>query len=471
MEESELRGHLAEIQEFSLQSNSHSYPEIGFFMADVSFAAETFAPFDFRALESKALRAVYEDLCRRFHDAVEPAFWEDSLDDDTWRNRMFSALIAETGDVVQEDVLLALSPEFHMQIQWLPGGRIINGELLFDEVFHEDHCNSGDSQRELPCDHNVREFLYNLVRSYEDLEYVNIGRVVNSLSRRPQRRGRREVYIAVIKRNGHAEELVSIIRMQKWGVREHLNDGLPLLQAMFRSDEYTEYVLDRRFACHHLGMNIPKHINTRKVCEQYVGSQMGPTGTVIWSPYFRRAYIRGIATDKMPRQRFQDADFSLRFARLLGIAAAPNIIVGRCDDIEKKVLFDDGDEVVIEDASGMPIDIVVADQTGTFADYRKPLQASAAAYADPINRRLEYLPDPETFARAYLDAFVEKFSCVQEKYRRRRKQFDTLFKNRPYSEDGSFAYRWEQILKRLDDTDPSELAQLIQASLQAAVAC
>ena len=471
MEESQLRTHLAEIQEFSPQSNSHAYPEIGFFMADVSFNAETFAPFDFRALESEALRAAHEDLRRRFHDAVEPAFWEDSVDDDTWRNRMFSALIAETDDVVQEDVLLALSPEFHMQIQWLPGGRIINGELLFDEVFHEDHCKSGDSQRESPCDNNVREFLFNLVRSYEDLEYVNIGRVVNSLSRRPQRRGRREVYIAVIKRNGHTEEIVSIIRMQKWGVREHLNDGLPLLQAMFRSDEYTEYILDRRFACHHLGMNIPRHINTRKVCERYVGSGMGPKGTMIWSPYFRRAYIRGIATDKMPRQRFQDAGFSLRFARLLGIAAAPNIIVGRCDDIEKKMLFDDGDEVVIEDASGMPTDIVVADQTGTFADYLEPLQASAATYADPINRRLEYLPDPEAFARAYLDAFVEKFSCVQEKYRRRRKQFDTLFKDRPYSEDGSFAYRWEQVLKRLDDTDPRELAQLIQANLQVAVAC
>jgi len=65
------------------------------------------------------------------------------------------------------------------------------------------------------------------VRTYEDLEYVNIGQVVNSLSRRPQRRGRRDVYIAVVKRLGHPQELVSIIRMQKWGVREHL-DAIPI---------------------------------------------------------------------------------------------------------------------------------------------------------------------------------------------------------------------------------------------------
>src|ERR1017187_2365462 len=100
---------------------------------------------------------------------------------------------------------------------------------------------------------------------------------------------------------------------------------------------------------------------------------------------------------------------------------------------------------------------------GTFVDYLKPLQASAAAYADPVNRRMEYLPDAEGFARAYLEAFVEKFSCVQDKYRRRRRAFDTLFKNRLYDTDGSFAYRWEQVLKRLDETDPRELAEIIQS--------
>ena len=471
LDESQLRQHLAEIREFSARWNPHGNPEIAFFKADSSFSRDAFAPYEFGRLDGAQLRTAYEDLGRRFRDAVAPEFREDIPDDDGWRNRMFSALIAETDDVVPEGVLLALSPEFHMQIQWLPGGRIANGELLFDEVFEEDPCNPDDPDGETFCDNNVREFLYNLVRSFEDLEYVNIGRVVNSLSRRRERRGRRDVYIAVIKRLGHPQEIVSIIRMQKWGVREHLNDGMPLLEAMFKSDEYTEYVLDRRFACHHLGMNIPNHITTRKVCERYVGGQAGPAGTMIWSPYFRRAYIPGIATDKMPRQRFRDAGFCLEFARQLGWAAASNIIVGRCDDVDETVLFDDGDEVVTEDARGMPIEIKVADQTGTFVDYLKPLQASAAAYADPVNRRIEYLPDPEGFARAYLDAFVEKFSAVQDKYRRRRKAFDTLFKNRPYSVDGSLAYRWEQVLKRLDQTDPRELAEIIQSHLQMPTVC
>ena len=73
------------------------------------------------------------------------------------------------------------------------------------------------------------------------------------------------------------------------------------------------------------------------------------------------------------------------------------------------MLFDDGDEVVIEDAHGMPVDIVVADQTGTFVDYLRDLEDSAAVYARPINRRWQSLADAEGFAEAYLDAFEERF--------------------------------------------------------------
>ena len=45
--------------------------------------------------------------------------------------------MAETDELVQEEMLLGLSPEFFMQIQWLPGGRLVNGDLVPDEVFEE----------------------------------------------------------------------------------------------------------------------------------------------------------------------------------------------------------------------------------------------------------------------------------------------------------------------------------------------
>lgn len=461
-DDAELRAHLEEIREFSRRLNPQRNPEIAFYMAGDSFSAAALEPCNFTSMSRGELRAVHERLVARFREAVPPEFHDDDLDCSHWQHRMFSALVAETGEVVQEEVLLSLSAEFYMQIHWRPGGRMVNGELVFDELFEEG--------RRAPCEENAREFLYNLVREYEDLEYVNVGQVVNSLSRRPQCRGRREVYIAVMKRRGHPKETVSIIRMQKWGVREHLDEGRSLPDAMYRSDEYTEYVLDRRFACRYLGMNIPRKVTARKICERYIAPWTKPEGCMIWSPYFERPYVRGIASDKMPRQRFRDPEFALAFARLLGAAAASNLIVGRCD-CDHNVLFDDGDEIVMENGQGMPVEIVVADQTGTFCDYQNPLRASAAAYADPINRRVAVLPDPDQFARTYLEAFVERFTCVQDKYRRKRRAFDRLFMTRPYDEQGCFAYRWKQVLNRLEESDARELADIIQANFEMGIGC
>ena len=56
---------------------------------------------------------------------------------------------------------------------------------------------------------------------------------------------------------------------------------------------------------------------------------------------------------------------------------------------------------------------------------------------------------------------------LQEDYRRRKRSFDTLFKHRPRDERGSFAYRWERILARLDHTDPLALTQALRKQLHA----
>jgi hypothetical protein len=233
---------------------------------------------------------------------------------------------------------------------------------------------------------------------------------------------------------------------------------------MFESEEYTEYVLDRRLACQQLGMHLPARVNARKIAERYMAPWTGAGGILIWSPYFERPYIPGNATDKVPCHRFAEPDFALRFARLLGVAAAANVIVGRSD--AGGVLFDDGDEVMVEDSARMPLDIIVADQTGTFNDYDGDLRRFAAGYAEPVNRRLEFLPDARGFAGLYLDTFLERFLAIQQGYRDRKRAFHTLFKNRPYDKGGSFLYRWEQILGRLDRTDPRELRSLIAAHLR-----
>lgn len=462
MDDEQLCRHLIEIRDFSGKTNRHGEREVRFFMAE-GFSSDELA-IDFRTMDRSSLRSTYEDLCRQFERAVNPEYRVDDSNSPAWRSHMCAALISQDDESISEETVLGLSSEFFMQIHWLPGGRVEEGELIFDPVFEaRAEAESGSTLANL-CDDKSRGIIYNFVREYGDLEYVNVGRVIGSLSRRPAMYGRRDVYIAVVKRVGMADEICNIIRMQKWGIREHLDSGKPLLDAIYQSEEYSEYIQDRRLGCRQLGMNLPPRVTVRRLVEKYSGTQQQFRGTMIWSPYFQRDYIHGIASDKMPGYRFRSEAFALRFARLLGRAAAVNMIVGRCD-LAGNVLFDDGDEVVIEDADGLPCDIVVADHTGTFADYLSDLGEFAADYAAPLNRRIDMVPFPDRFAEAYLDAIEERFAAVQQEYARQRRGFDTLFKHQPCDEAGNLAYRWKRVLERLDTTDPSELKQRIREKI------
>ena len=465
LEDEALRLHLNEIREHCVRHNARGHLELDFFQADKSFSSADFTRHEFDQFDSHALRTVHAELAQKFRDAVPRELRFDDKDDAQWRNRMFTALIAQRDEIVSEETLLGLSSEFFMQIQWLPGGRIEDGELIFDSTFDLFDENMDNEELLDICDERARGFIFNFVREHANLEYVNIGRVVNSLSRRQDTGRRRGVYIAEVKRDNEPEEIVSIIRMQKWGVREHLDDRKPLRDAMIDSDEYTEYVLDRRLGCRQLSMNLPCHVTARKVWESYCSDTTGPKGINIASPYIERDYIRGIATDKITPHCLENEEYAIRLARLLGEAAAVNIIVGRCDQ-HGKVLFDDGDEVILENGSDLPDDLIVADPTGTFHNFDLDLAATAPAYAEPVNRRRGILGNPVEFAQVYLNAFRSRFCRIQNDYRRRRRAFDTLFKYRKWDPNGSFAYRWEQILARLDRTDANALTEVIRDNLK-----
>ena len=137
------------------------------------------------------------------------------------------------------------------------------------------------------------------------------------------------------------------------------------------------------------------------------------------------------------------------------------MIVGRCD-LDKKIVFDDGDEVVQEDAAGLPREIVVSDQMGTFSDFKLPLEYFAKGYAEPVNRRLPLMRCPAEFAAAYLDAILERFTHIQQEYFRRKRAFDSLFSHQRLDEKGNFRFRWEQVLKRLQETDAKALVEAIR---------
>jgi hypothetical protein len=459
LDDAELRKHIAEIASYASRRNRNGYSEIEFFMADPGLDA---ADFEFVSSASpEELRPRFDALCAKVRGKVPAEYQRDDLDEAPWRKRIFARLMTQPNEALVDDQTMGLDPDFSMRVEWLPGGRIEDGELILDPAI-EDGYGHKQEKRVSPV---VRGLILNLVQEFGDLEYINLGSVLPSPRRNELRGGRREVYVAQIKQRRAAAEVLQIIRMQKWGVRERLDKNKSLEDAMIEAEEYTEYVLDRRLACRQLGMNLVLSQTAPKVSEQYDGSNLHYRGRRIWSPYFQRDYISGIPTDQVLARKLADPGYAVSFALLLGQAAATNMIVGRAE-LSGEVVFDVGDEIVVENSSGLPSRIVVSDHVGTFVDWKGSLEARASEYATPIKRRLAFVADRDQFINAYLSGFTDRFIHTKVEYIKHRRAFDTLFKHRPWDPAGSHACRWSHVLERLRHADPLKLTQLIAAQIR-----
>ena len=461
-----LRKMLVEIKTFSARRNRQGSPEVDFLLSHPAFSRRNFEHMDFVMFDNAALRQKHGELAAAFREAVPAALRADNPADIEWRNQMFAALISQPHETSTKEIVQGLSPEFFLQIEWLPGARIEEGELLLDPVFAEAEAEQQNAELQAMCDLRAREFIFNYVREFGDIEYVNIGRIGRSLSLRREEARRNAVYIAEVKQNGNPVPVVRIIRLQKWGIAEHLNDGVDLLTAILRAEEYTDYILDRRLGCRQLGMHLPPHVQTRRISERYTGQNSRYHGQVYWITYLERDYVAGRASDKLPDASYQNPEFNRRLARLLGEAACVNLTVGRMRADRASVLFDDGDEVILLDAAGLPASLAVSDHTGTFTNYESDLTLNAEAYAEAVNRRIARMPNAAEFAEIYIAAFVERFEHIQQVYRERRRAFDSLFKHRPWDPGGSMPYRWFHVLKRLDAADARQLAAVIRSRVK-----
>jgi hypothetical protein len=465
--EQELRLHLQEIRDYSSRRNRIGHREVAFFAADESFGFKDFADYDFEGVAPGQLRAFHGELVARFKKAVPNAFHKDLPNAQLWRNRMFTCLKDEHDDTATDSVVSGLTPEFFHKIRWLPGGRIENGELIFDSAFGDGAGPAHDAELAALCDQRVRGFICNYIREFGALQYVNIGGLLPGLSNLPPVGGH-HAYLAEVKHCGAEKPVLRILRIQRWGIREHLDEGKPLLWAIMEAQDYTEYTLDRRLGCWELGMPLPGRIDTRFLFESYNGTNRELLTTRIWTTYYERDFINGLATDKIPEARLRDDTFALSLARLLGQAAAPNLVVGRVTT-KGEVTFDRGDEMLLMDEIGMPQRIVVADHAGTFNDYEKPLEDFASAYARPVTSRLKLVARPAAFAEAYVAALAERLRRMQAEYRQNRRAFDMLFKHSKQGEK-TFAYRWVKVLARMDHADVTTLAQRVRECIEAEMA-
>ena len=118
-----------------------------------------------------ALRAAHDTLREEFCSSVCPELRQDDVENAEWRRRMFAVLVPHGEDVASEEEMLGLGAEFYMQVEWLPGGRIEEGELILDPVLDEIRP-AGGHVRPTTVDYSqARGLLFNLVREYGDLEY------------------------------------------------------------------------------------------------------------------------------------------------------------------------------------------------------------------------------------------------------------------------------------------------------------
>jgi hypothetical protein len=456
----ELRRHLCEIAALASRCNARGNLQLRSFMVQGTFRLTNLVGVDWAALPTEEMRRSYETAVREYRAAVKPGFEHDDPGDTSWRNHMYEALCGVEDDELSQTDQLGLGAEYFRQIEWMPGARIEGGEIIFDASGQEEY-----SRRDVDCDRVVHGLICNLLQEQTDVDFINIGRLVHSLSLREKPAdGRREVYLEHFRQTGAPHDTLVLIRMQKWGVREHLDEGKDLLRAMIECEEYTMFIMDRRLGCRQLGMNIAPRMSMRKVAECYHGKQTALHGTTIWSPYFQREYFVGAASDKIPARRLQNPRFALALARLLGRAAAPNLILGR--SAEGKVIFDDGDEVVISDREGTPMEIVVADHTSTFGDYRGELVSVIPAYARAVIRRAGQVPDAAAFGREYVEGFRERFMEIQHDYLERARAFDSLFRHRVADPAGNLAFRWKLVLARLAKARVDDLADALKKNIQ-----
>ena len=464
LDDTALARQLQEIANYSIRRSHLGRPELDFFAVDLRHCgAALFAGVAFGQLAPPELRAKYEDLKQHFISAVHEAFRRDDCANEAWCHRMISTLFLEGNETQTDQILSGISPEFYLHVEWLPGGRFEEGEFLLDPLFEEASNHPEDRALQKLFDPRAKDIIFNLIREYGDIEYINLGRLPESLSKeRPQKVGRRGVYLAELRSRGEHQPIRRFMRLLKWGVWEHLDEGKELLASIEESDDYTDYWLDRRLGCRQLGMNLPSRVVMRRLSETYTGFAGRYRGQIIRTTYFERDYLEGVASDKVPMEKLARPDYAMKLAAMLGKAAASNMIVGRALYQGASPVFDDGDEVIREGEDALPAEILVSDHSGAFGEYERPLDTFAEHYARPVNTRAKLLSNGTGFARVYLTGFHERFVHIQEDYRKRRRAFDTLFKHCRYDTGGSFAYRWEKVLYRLDHTEADPLVESVR---------
>ena len=464
-----FRAQVKEAQTLMMRRNRFGMPEVDLFPVTTPIEIkQEFKSIDVDSLSDDELHEAIKRNYLNWRMTMPPELRDESVENFAWRNEMSRTLSSGPNDTTadERDLIQGISPEFYRQIAWLPGAQVDRGQLIFDSIWDE-YNRTRDPELEELCDMRARLLIFDFLRYFSDVEYMNVGRIVRSLARDPIEGSRRgSVYMIQVKTGDKPMAATFMLRFMKWGTAEHLDEGKDLLRSMFEANEYYDYVLDRRLMCRQLGMNLPPRIGVGQLAEPYNGSNSQYRGTTVRTCYTVRPYINGIASDKILPARFHNPAFALKFASLMGEAAAIDLIVGRLSSETKENRFDKYYEVVQMGEDGLPAKVVVVNHAGAFVNYEGPLEEAVAPYANVVKRRKEFVSDYPSFAQAYVESFRKCIEKTQADYRARKQGYDELLLHRPFDVGGSGAYRWSKILERLNNCEAGKIASLLAKAIE-----
>ncbi len=440
---------LKEIVTLHTLSNKQGVRELSFFAREGSLSLavlreliEVLENESSTPMAAQQAEGLFDRFAASFGEATGISLMSDSEMDPIWRTAIFCKLFGIDADAIEE-CCLGLSPEFHLNVRWLPGGRILEGQAFFES----------DA---LP---RVKSLILHYLERYPGLASINLGRVESSLTTRDRSGEQREVYLIALGLSDEAEE-IRLVRMIKWDVMHRLRNGLPLQHAVSETKLYHRYINDRLKAFAALKIPIP-HYTDIEIWESIPG--MGEVPVY----FFDRPYIEGLATEKIVSEHYARPGFMIRLAGLLGMAAAVSLVMGRACPRDGHIFFDDGDEVIHFDREGFPERLMITETTGSFNDWRTPV---AAKLPHCLSRLLGHLEKAKSkgISKAELWAAVEAFSeglvreivRLQKVLEEENSRLRSLYSDRS-EERGGIRRKWDRLLERLEATRPDEVRETI----------
>jgi len=394
---------------------------------------------DFSASTStEQVERAFDRFAFDFAQSAGSELMVDDYHNHVWRTTMFCRLFG-IDEQEMEEWSLDLSPEFHLNVKWLPGASVVGDELRFDPRAHG----------------RVQGLISHFWEKSGGLISINVGHIEESQTARDISGEERDVYLVVVTTKDR-QDSIRIIRLMKWDVIQRIRMGIPLDQAIAETIKYRDYILDRLNAATQLGFPILSY-NEIRLDEDVPGLGLLPTF------FFDRQYIPGVVTDKIPISCYKNPNFIMSLAGLLGGAATFTLVLGRASPRTGKIFYDDGDELIQFNSRSIPVRLIIIETTGSFTDWTTPLLTllpqCLTRFRAHLDKALESgvpLQIIEWAVAIFAEALSDKLDAIKEIASAPSSKIRFLFSDRT-PEQGGIRHRWEGILDRLEATDVEEL--------------